>query len=207
MTYDEDFESERIRRFVHDLPIPVPSLDADEIVEDRVPYVAEPDGAEVTDKPDETATGEPSELVDVDTVTLSATSDALVDAAPASTGSADADGVRTASTAADDPESVATVIAEPSPPPLREESHEAHQIEDSRPIILVRPGQVQETFRAAEKHLAFTGRLFQRGGSIVTVRIDPATGESSIHDLHPNMPAIGSGSQPVEFHKESYEKT
>ena len=56
--------------------------------------------------------------------------------------------------------------------------------EDGRPIIHIKLGYVQQIMRAAETHLARTGRHFQRGGSIVTVRTDPATGESSVQDLN-----------------------
>lgn len=65
------------------------------------------------------------------------------------------------------------------------EAETPDRTDDGRPIIYVKPGHLQGTMRAAERCLARTGHHFQRGGSIVTVRTDPATGESQVQDLHP----------------------
>lgn len=55
--------------------------------------------------------------------------------------------------------------------------------EDGRPIIKVRRGYLKDAVRQAETYLALSGRYFQRGGMIVEVHIDPATGETLVHDL------------------------
>jgi len=74
---------------------------------------------------------------------------------------------------------------------------------DGRPIIYVRPGSLQQIMRDAESHLAGTGYHFQRGGSIVTVRTDPATGEASVQDLNPQslMHALDGVSAWMRFDK------
>lgn len=74
---------------------------------------------------------------------------------------------------------------------------------DGRPIIYVRPGSLQQIMRDAEAHLAGTGHHFQRGGAIVTVRTDPATGETSVQDLNPQslMHALDGVSVWMRFDK------
>lgn len=56
---------------------------------------------------------------------------------------------------------------------------------DDRPVVYLKEGQLQATVRDAEKCLSKTGHHFHRGGAIVTVYTDPATGASRIQDTDP----------------------
>lgn len=56
---------------------------------------------------------------------------------------------------------------------------------DGRRVIKVEPGKQPEAMRLAETCLANTGRYFQREGSIVEIRVDPATQEITADELSP----------------------
>ena len=96
---------------------------------------------------------------------------------------------------AHDADSIATALTSPvsvtdgeADSPALAEAMEVdfpERTEDGRPIIQLRQGHLQEIVRAAERCLESTGLHFQRGGAVVTVYTDPATGESAVQDLHP----------------------